>query len=70
MACFESKDVYEKNSLIFPFEESYDLNRQFKSEKTASIKTRKAESLFSTEIDLTTSSDYHEGDHLLLASVA
>jgi hypothetical protein len=48
----------------FIFEEINALKRQLKPEKTASSKkrTRKAESILSTEIKLTTGSDEHEGE--------
>jgi hypothetical protein len=49
-ACFEDKAGPGKNSLAILFEEINALKRQLKSEKTASIKKRKAESILSTEI--------------------
>jgi hypothetical protein len=59
-ACFEAKAEPRKKSLAFLFKEINALKRQLKPEKTASSKKRKAESILSTEINLTTSSD--EGD--------
>jgi hypothetical protein len=56
-AHFEAKSVPGKKSLAFLFEEINGLKRQLKPEKTASSKKRKAESILSTEINLTTSSD-------------
>jgi hypothetical protein len=50
----------------FLFEEINELKRQLKPEKTASSKKRKAESILSTEINLTTSSD--EGEEYLFPS--
>jgi hypothetical protein len=52
-AFFEAKAIPRKNSLafLFLFEEFNALKRQLKPEKTASSKKRKAESLFSTEIN-------------------
>jgi hypothetical protein len=47
-------------------EEINALKRQWKLEKTASSKKRKAESILSTEINLTTSSD--EGEEYLFTS--
>jgi hypothetical protein len=46
--------------LAFFFEEIDALKRQLKPEKTASSKKRKAESILSTDINLTTSSDEGE----------
>jgi hypothetical protein len=46
--------------LAFLFEEINALKRQLKPEKTASSKKRKTESIHSTEINLTTSSDEGE----------
>jgi hypothetical protein len=67
-ACFEAKDGPGKKSLAFLFEELNALKRQLKPEKTAINKkrTRKAESILSTEINLTTSSD--EGEEYLFTS--
>jgi hypothetical protein len=50
--------------LAFLFEEINALKRQLKPEKTASSKKRKrkAESILSVEINLTTSSEEHEGE--------
>jgi hypothetical protein len=45
---------------LFPFEEINALKRRLKPEKTASSKKRNAESLLSTKIYLTTSSDEGE----------
>jgi hypothetical protein len=61
-ACFEAKAGPRKMSLAFLclFEEINALKRQLKPEKTASSKKRKAESILSTEINLTTSSDESE----------
>jgi hypothetical protein len=59
-ACFEVKAGPGKKSLAFLFEEIITLKRQLKSEKTASSKKRKSESILSTEINLTTSSDEGE----------
>jgi hypothetical protein len=63
-ACFEAKSGSGKKSLAscFIFEEINALKRQLKPEKTTSSKKRKrkAESILSTEINLTNSSD--EGD--------
>jgi hypothetical protein len=47
--------------LAFLFEEINALKRQLNPEKTANSKKRKAKSILSTEINLTTSSD--EGEH-------
>jgi hypothetical protein len=43
--------------LVFLFEEINALKRHLKPEKTASSKKKKPESILSTEINLTTSSD-------------
>jgi hypothetical protein len=63
-AHFEAKAGPGKKSLafLFLFEEINALERQLKlkPEKTASSKKRKAESILSTEINLTTSSDEGE----------
>jgi hypothetical protein len=56
-AYFEAKAGPRKKSLVFLFEDINPLKRQLKPEKTASSKKRKAESILSTEINLTTSSD-------------
>jgi hypothetical protein len=58
-ARFEAKAEPGKKSLAFLvlFEEINALKRQLKPKKTASSKKRKAESILSTEINLTTSSD-------------
>jgi hypothetical protein len=52
--------------LGFLLEENNALNRQLKPEKTASSKKRMDESILSTEINLTTSSD--EGEEYLFTS--
>jgi hypothetical protein len=52
--------------LAFLFEEINALKRQLKPEKTASSKKRNAESILSTEINLTTSTD--EGEEYLFTS--
>jgi hypothetical protein len=71
-ACFEAKAGPGKKSLafLFLFEEMNALKRQLKPEKTASSKKRtsKAESIFSTEIKLTTSSDEGEKQEYLFTS--
>jgi hypothetical protein len=54
-ALFEAKSGCVKNSLPFLFEEIDALKRHLKSEKTASNKKWKAESLLSNEINLITS---------------
>jgi hypothetical protein len=63
-ACIESNDVTGKKffRFMFLFEEINALKRQLrlKPEKTAISKKRKAESILSTEINLTTSSDEGE----------
>jgi hypothetical protein len=43
--------------LVFLFEEVNSIKRQLKPPMTANFKKRKVESLLSTDIDLTTSSD-------------
>jgi hypothetical protein len=48
--------------LALLFEEIDVLKRKLKSEKTESSKKRKAESILSIEINLTTSSGEHEGE--------
>jgi hypothetical protein len=50
-ACFEARAGPGKKSLAFFSEEIHALKRQLKSEKTASSKKRKAESILSTEIN-------------------
>jgi hypothetical protein len=71
-ACFEAKAEPGKRSLafLFIFEEMNALKRWLKPEKTASSKnrTRKAESILSTEINLTTSSDEGEKQEYLFNS--
>jgi hypothetical protein len=49
--------VNGKMSLAFLFKEINSIKRQLKPEKAASSKKRKTESILSTEIDLTTTSD-------------
>jgi hypothetical protein len=65
-ARFEAIYGFKKNSLAFLFEEINALKWQSKPEKTASSKKRNAESILSTEINLTTSSD--EGEEYLFTS--
>jgi hypothetical protein len=65
-ARFEAKSGPGKNSLAFLFEEINALKRQLKPEKTESSKKGKAESILSTEINITTSSD--EGEEYLFTS--
>jgi hypothetical protein len=67
-ARFEAKAGPRKKSLAFSFlfEEINALKRQLKPEKTARSKKSKAESILSTEINLTTSSD--EGEEYLFTS--
>jgi hypothetical protein len=60
---FEAKAVPRKKSLAFLFEEINALKRQLNPEKTARRAQRKAESILSTEINLTNSSD--EGEVLV-----
>jgi hypothetical protein len=71
-ACFEAKGGPGKKSLAFSFlfKEIHALKRQFKPEKTASSKkrTRKAESILSTEFNLTTNSDEGEKQEYLFTS--
>jgi hypothetical protein len=69
-AYFEAKSVPGKKSLGFLFEKINELKRQLKPEKTASSKkrTRKAESILSIEINLTTSSDEGENKEYLFTS--
>jgi hypothetical protein len=59
-ACFEAKDGPRKKSLAFLFEDINALKRQLNPKITASSKKRKVESILSTEINLTTSSDEGE----------
>jgi hypothetical protein len=54
--------------LAFLFEEINAVKRQLKPEKTASSKKRKAESILSTEINLTNSSDEGENKDYLFTS--
>jgi hypothetical protein len=58
--CFEAKAGPGKKSLSFLFEEINALKRQLKPDKTTSSKKKKAKSILSTEINLTTSSDEDE----------
>jgi hypothetical protein len=69
-ALFEAKAGPRKKSLAscFLFEEFNALKRQLRPEKTASNKKRKAESILSTEIKLTTSSDEGENQQYLFTS--
>jgi hypothetical protein len=71
-AHFEAKAGPGKKSLAFHdlFEKINALKRQLKPEKTASSKkrTRKAESILSTEINLTTSSDEDKSEEYLFTS--
>jgi hypothetical protein len=69
-ACFKAKAGPGKKSLslFFLFEEMNVLKRQLKPEKTESSKKRKAESILSTEIKLTTSSDEGENKEYLFTS--
>jgi hypothetical protein len=55
-------------TFVFLFEEIHALKRQLKPEKTASSKKRKAESILSTEINLTTSSDEGEKREYFITS--
>jgi hypothetical protein len=56
-------------SLAFIFEEFNTLKSQLEPEKNASSKKRKSESIFSTEVNLTTSSDEAEKqEHLFTSS--
>jgi hypothetical protein len=59
--CFEAKARPEKKAPAFLFEEINALKRKLKPENTSSSKKRKAESLLSIDINLTTSDD--EGDY-------
>jgi hypothetical protein len=71
-ACFEAKAGPGKKSLAFLclFEGINALKSQLqlKPEKTASSKRRKAQSILSTEINLTTSSDEDKSDKYLFTS--
>jgi hypothetical protein len=69
-AHFEAKAGPGKKSLAFLLEEINALKRklQLKPEKTASIKKKKAESILSTEIKLTTRSDEGENQEYLFTS--
>jgi hypothetical protein len=55
-------------AFLVDFEEINALKRQLKPGKTASSKKRKAESILSTEINLTTSSDEGENKEHLFTS--
>jgi ribosomal protein S15P/S13E len=66
-ACSEAKAGPGKKSLAFLFEEINALKRHLKPEKTSFSKKRKAKSIISTEIDLTTSSD-EDKDYLFTSS--
>jgi ribosomal protein S15P/S13E len=59
-ARFEAKAGPGKKSFAFLFEEINALKRHLKPEKTTSSKKKKPESILSTEINLTTSSDKDE----------
>jgi hypothetical protein len=69
-AHFEAKA--EPGRILWPtcflFEEINALKRQLKPGKTTSSKKRKAESILSTEINLTTSSDEGEQEEYLFTS--
>jgi hypothetical protein len=69
-ARFEAKAGPGKKSVafLFLFKEINALKRKLKPEKTASIKKRKAESILSTDINLTTSSDKGEQQEYLFTS--
>jgi hypothetical protein len=67
-AFFEAKAGPEKKSLAFLFKGVNILKRQLKSENTASSKKRKPESIFSTKINLPTSSDEGEKKEYLFTS--
>jgi hypothetical protein len=71
-ACFEAKAGPGKKSLafLFLFEEINALKRQLEPKKTTSSKnsTRKAESILSTEINFTTSSDEDTSEKYLFTS--
>jgi hypothetical protein len=67
-ACFQAKSGPRKKSLAFLFEEINALKRQMNPEKTASSKKRKAESILSTEINLTTNSVKGEQQKYLFTS--
>jgi hypothetical protein len=56
-ACFGAKSGPENNSLALLFEEINAFTSQLKPEKTSNRKKRKAGSILSIEINLTTSSD-------------
>jgi hypothetical protein len=65
-AHFEAKAGPRKKTLSFLFEEINALKRQLKPGNTEGSKKRKAESILSTEINSTTSSD--EGEEYLFTS--
>jgi hypothetical protein len=65
---FEAKSGPGKKSLVFLSGEINALKRKLKTEKTASSKKRNAESLLSTEINLTTNSDEVLGNGVLFTS--
>jgi hypothetical protein len=69
-ACSEDKTGPRKKSLalIFLFEEINGLKRHLMPEETASSKKKKTESILSTEINLTTSSDEDENKEYLFTS--
>jgi hypothetical protein len=71
-ACFEAKAAPGKKylALYFLFEKINALKRQLKPEKTANSKKKKEkdESILSTEINLTTSTDEGENKEYLFTS--
>jgi hypothetical protein len=67
-AFFEAKAGPGNESLAFLFEEINALKRQLSLEKTACSKKTKAESILSTEVNLTTSSDGGEQQEIYLTS--
>jgi hypothetical protein len=69
-ACFEANAGSGKKCLVisFLFEDIDERKSQLKPEKTASSKKRKAESILSTEINLTTNSNEGENKEYLFTS--
>jgi hypothetical protein len=67
-AHFEAKAILGKKSLALLFKEINALKSQLKLEKTTSKKKKNKESLISSEINLTTSSDEDTGDEYLFSS--
>jgi hypothetical protein len=65
---FEAKAGPGKKSLALLLKKINALKRQLTPEKTASSKKKKAESILSTEINSTNSSDEHEGEEDLFTS--